>query len=155
MFRDITTILENPQAFRYCIDQFKQQYQNKGITKIVSIESRGFIFGAVLAVELALPLVLVRKKGKLPAATFAQEYNLEYGAGVLEIHQYSLTPQDRVLVIDDLCATGGTALAACQLAEKAGALVEEVAFVVNLPDLQGTEKLARYHPFFLVAFSGE
>lgn len=155
MFRDITTLIENPDAFRFCVEKFKQRYQNTSITKILGIESRGFIFAAALALELGLPLVLARKKGKLPAATLAQEYALEYGTATLEIHQSSLISGDKVLIIDDLCATGGTALAACQLAERAGAQVAGVAFVINLPELKGTEKLAKYHHFYLVEFEGE
>ena len=115
MFRDITTLIKNPGAFRYCIQQFKNYYNNKDITAIAGIESRGFIFGAALAYEMGLPLVLIRKKGKLPAETISQEYILEYGTDTLEIHQDAIEKGDRVLIIDDLIASGGTALAACKI----------------------------------------
>ncbi|MBI2668920.1 adenine phosphoribosyltransferase [Candidatus Woesearchaeota archaeon] len=155
MFRDITTLIENPRAFRYCIDRFKEKYQPTGITKIAGIESRGFVFGAALALELGLPFVLIRKKGKLPAAVFAQEYALEYGVDKIEVHQNSITSGDRVLIVDDLLATGGTAMAACQLVEKCGGTIVGSAFVINLPELKGVEKLRKYNPFYLVEFAGE
>lgn len=155
MFRDITTLLQNPEAFRYSIQKLKERYEDRKISKIVGIESRGFIFGAALAYELGLPFVLIRKKGKLPYETIAQEYALEYGTDKIEMHTDALEKEDRVLIIDDLLATGGTCLAACQLVEKLGASVEGTAFVVNLPELKGTEKLKRYNPFFLVEFEGD
>jgi len=155
MFRDITTLLQNPEAFRYSIEKLKGRYSGTNINKIVGIESRGFIFGAALAYELELPLVLIRKKGKLPYETIAQEYALEYGTDKIEIHKDALEKGDTVLIIDDLLATGGTCLAACQLVEKLGAKVEGTAFVVNLPELKGMERLKNYKPFFLVEFQGE
>lgn len=155
MFRDITTLLLNPEAFRYSILKLKERYENRGISKIAGIESRGFIFGAALAYELGLPFVLIRKKGKLPAETVSQEYQLEYGVDKIEIHKDSLNSDDRVLIIDDLLATGGTSLAACRLIEKLGARVEELAFIVNLPELRGAEKLKQYNIYFLVEFAGE
>src|SRR3989338_2530402 len=117
MFRDITTLLQNPEAFAYCIQQFKEHYQTKKITKIAGIESRGFIFGAALAYEMHLPFVLIRKKGKLPAETVAQEYQLEYGTNTIEVHKDAIEKGDQVLIIDDLIATGGTMGAACKLVE--------------------------------------
>ncbi|MBS3123770.1 S-methyl-5'-thioadenosine phosphorylase [Candidatus Woesearchaeota archaeon] len=155
MFRDITTLLQNPQAFDYCIEKFKEQYQNKDITKIAGIESRGFIFGAALAREMDLPFVLIRKKGKLPAEVVSQEYNLEYGTDKIEIHKDALNSSDYVLLIDDLLATGGTMSAACQLVEKLQAKVAGCAFVVDLPELKGKEKLNNYNLFSLVEFEGE
>lgn len=155
MFRDITTLIQNPAAFHDCIQRFKEKYQNKNITKIAGIESRGFIFGAALAYEMNLPLVLIRKKGKLPAETVAQEYQLEYGADKIEVHKDSIRAGDKVLIADDLIATGGTALAACQLVEKLQGTVAGLAFVINLPELKGMEKIKQYHPFWLVEFEGE
>ena len=155
MFRDITTLLQNPLAFRYCIQQFQQRYQDKNITKIAGIESRGFIFGAALAHEMNLPFVLIRKKGKLPAETVAQEYQLEYGTDKIEMHKDSIEKGDNVLIVDDLIATGGTALAACQLVEKLQGTVAGVGFVINLPGLKGIEKVKMYNPFYLVEFEGE
>ncbi|MBI2662666.1 S-methyl-5'-thioadenosine phosphorylase [Candidatus Woesearchaeota archaeon] len=154
MFRDITTLLQNPEAFRYSIEKLKERYSGKNINKIAGIESRGFIFGAALAYELGLPFVLIRKKGKLPYETISQEYALEYGTDKIEIHKDALEKWDTILIVDDLLATGGTCLAACQLVEKLGASVEGTAFVVNLPELKGTERLKNYKPFFLVEFQG-
>jgi len=155
MFRDITTLIQNPEAFRYCVQQFKEQYQDKNITKIAGIESRGFIFGAALAYEMNLPFILIRKKGKLPAETVSQEYQLEYGTDKIEVHKDSIERGDKVLIMDDLIATGGTALAACQLVEKLGGIVAGLAFVINLPELKGMDKIKQYEPFWLVEFAGE
>ena len=155
MFRDITTLVANPQAFQYCIAKLKQQYINKNITKIAGIESRGFIFGAALAHEMNLPFILIRKKGKLPPPVIAQEYQLEYGTDKIEIQPDSITPKDNILLIDDLLATGGTMHAACHLVEKVGGTIAGCAFIINLPDLKGTEKLKKYDQFWLVEFAGE
>ena len=155
MFRDITTLIANPQAFRYCITTLKEQYQNKGITKIAGIESRGFIFGAALANEMNLPFILIRKKGKLPPPVIAQEYQLEYGTDKIEIQPDAIKPNDTILIIDDLLATGGTMHAACHLVEKVGGTIASCAFIINLPDLKGTEKLKKYDQFWLVEFAGE
>jgi adenine phosphoribosyltransferase len=155
MFRDITTLIEHPQAFSYVIQRFVERFRERGITKIAGIESRGFIFGAPLAKELGLPFVLIRKKGKLPAATIGQEYALEYGTDKIEVHTSSLHSNDCVLITDDLIATGGTAKAACELVEKIGAKVASIAFVINLPDLKGLEKLSGYDTFHLVDFEGD
>ena len=155
MFRDITTLLEDPKAFAQCIQKLKTQYQNKEIDKIAGIESRGFVFGAALAKELELPLVLIRKKGKLPGETISHEYQLEYGTDEIEMHTNSLAKNDQVLIIDDLLATGGTMEAACKLVEKQGANVASIAFVIDLPDLKGSEKLKSYDIFKLIEFEGE
>ncbi len=155
MFRDITTLIQNPAAFHHCIQQFKEHYQDKNITKIAGIESRGFIFGAALAYEMRLPFVLIRKKGKLPAETVSQEYQLEYGTDKIEVHKDAINVGDKVLIIDDLVATGGTILAACQLVEKLGGIVAGLALVINLPELKGLEKIKQYNPFWLVEFAGE
>ncbi len=154
-FRDITTLLQDPDAFRYVIDALAYQYRHQSISIIMGIESRGFIIAAALAYELHLPLVLARKHGKLPAETIAQEYQLEYGTDTLEVHKDALQAGKKNLIVDDLLATGGTALAACQLVEKSGATVAGVAFVINLPELKGAEKLKQYNPFYLVEFEGE
>ncbi len=154
MFRDITTLIKDPEAFNFTIEKFKEQYLNKNITKIAGIESRGFIFGAALARELNLPFVLIRKKGKLPAETVSQEYELEYGTDKIEIHKDALDVGDNVLILDDLIATAGTARAACQLVEKLGGKVAGCAFVVELKDLKGRDKLSNYDVFSLVEFEG-
>jgi adenine phosphoribosyltransferase len=155
MFRDITTLLQDPNAFKLTIQKLKEKYQAQKLDKIAGIESRGFIFAAALAQELNLPLVLIRKKGKLPAETVAQEYELEYGMDKIEIHKDALHPGEKVLILDDLLATGGTLLAACKLVEKLNAIVAGCACVVNLPELKGKEKLKNYDVFYLVEFEGE
>ncbi len=155
MFRDITTLLQNPGAFDYCIKKFKERFEDKSINKIAGIESRGFIFGAALARELSLPFVLMRKPGKLPAETIAQEYQLEYGTDKIEVHKDAITSGENILIIDDLLATGGTMQAACKLVEKLGGKVAGVAFVIDLPALRGREKLKDYEIFHLVRFEGE
>ena len=151
MFRDITTLLQNPDAFNETIKRLKEYYQHKKIDKIAGIESRGFIFGAALAKELHLPFILIRKKGKLPAETVSQEYQLEYGTDKIEMHKDSVDAGDRVLIVDDLLATGGTALAACQLVEKINGTVAGIACVVDLPELKGREKLKDYEIFTLIS----
>jgi 5'-methylthioadenosine phosphorylase len=155
MFRDITTLIENPKAFSYCIEKFKDKYINYGIDKIAGIEARGFIFGAALAKDLGLPFVLIRKKGKLPGEVVSQEYELEYGTDKIEMHIDSISAGENVLLIDDLLATGGTAKASCQLIEKVGGKIVNIAFVIDLPDLKGAEKLKNYNLFKLVNFEGE
>lgn len=155
MFRDITTLIKNPEAFDYAISQFKEHCQNKNIQKIAGIESRGFIFGAALARELGLPFILIRKKGKLPAETVSQEYALEYGTDKIEIHKDAVDEGDNVLIVDDLLATGGTASAACKLIEKLNGKVAGCAFVIDLPELKGKEKLKDYPVFNLIEFEGE
>lgn len=155
MFRDITTLLENPEAFDFCIRKFKEKYHDKGLTKIVGIEARGFIFGAALAREMELPFVLIRKKGKLPAETISQEYELEYGTDIIEVHKDSLCEKDNVLIVDDLLATGGTMKAACDLIKKLNAKINGLAFVINLPDLNVANRLKDYDVYYLTEFKGE
>ncbi|MEW6996591.1 adenine phosphoribosyltransferase [Colwelliaceae bacterium BS250] len=141
MFRDITGILEDPKAYALCIQDLKEQFEHKGITKIVGTEARGFLFGAPLALALGIGFVPVRKPGKLPRATAAQEYNLEYGTDTLEIHLDALSKDDVVLMVDDLLATGGTIDATTKLIRSLGATVTESAFVIGLPDLKGHQRL--------------
>lgn len=147
-FKDITTLLRNGDAFRSVIDELAARYADRKIDAVVGVESRGFIFSAPLAYRLGVGLVLVRKPGKLPAATYQISYDLEYGSNVLEIHRDALEPGARVLIVDDLLATGGTIEATCKLVEMAGAVVEEVAFVVELSFLQGRERLEGNAPVF-------
>jgi len=157
MFRDITTMLTDPEGFKLCMDGLLAHYKTLDFNKIVAIESRGFIFGSVLARELGKPLVLVRKPGKLPSETVSQSYDLEYGTDSIEVHVDALDSSDNVVVLDDLLATGGTALAAISLVEKLGAKVVEAGFVVDLPDVGGMKKLkdAGYNAFTLVEFEGD
>lgn len=142
LFRDVTGILENSTAFTVAINSLKEKYENQGYTKIVGTEARGFLFGAPLAIAMGIGFVPVRKPGKLPRATFAQDYQLEYGTDTLEIHQDALTAEDNVLIIDDLLATGGTIEATTSLIRRLGATTTDAAFIISLPDLGGEAKLA-------------
>jgi adenine phosphoribosyltransferase len=147
-FKDITTLLRDGEAFHSVIEELASRYADRKIDAVVGVESRGFIFSAPLAYRLGVGLVLVRKPGKLPAATYQISYDLEYGSNVLEIHRDALEPGARVLIVDDLLATGGTIEACCKLVEMAGAVVEELAFVVELSFLQGRERLQGIAPVF-------
>ncbi|HMO57078.1 MAG TPA: adenine phosphoribosyltransferase [Roseiflexaceae bacterium] len=151
-FKDITTLLSNGPALRSVIDALADRYEGRGIDAVVGVESRGFIFSAPLAYRLGVGLVPVRKAGKLPAATYHIEYDLEYGSNKLEIHQDAFTPGARVVIVDDLLATGGTIGAACKLVEMAGATVAEVAFLIELSFLNGRDQLADYSIFSLIEY---
>ena len=154
MFRDITTLLKDPQGFSDVITAFKERYKSQKIDVVAGIEARGFIIGGALAKELSVGFVPLRKKGKLPYKTHKIEYDLEYGKDCLEIHEDAISAGDRVLVVDDLIATGGTCKAACDLIEKIGGTIVECAFIIDLPELKGKEKLGR-PAFALVEFEGE
>jgi adenine phosphoribosyltransferase len=159
MFRDITTLIKDPVGFRLVIDNLTQRYIEGTVEFdiIVGIESRGFIIGGALAYALGKGFIPIRKKGKLPAETVSQEYALEYGNDSIEMHKDSLVKDTKVLVVDDLLATGGTALAAAKLIEKLGGIIAEMCFVVDLPDVGGGAKLAKkkYKYFALTEFEGE
>ncbi|MDA8422355.1 MAG: adenine phosphoribosyltransferase [Nitrospiraceae bacterium] len=159
MFRDITTLIKDPVGFRLMIDTLTQRYMHVGFQfdTIVGIESRGFIIGSALAYTLGKGFIPIRKKGKLPAEVVSQEYELEYGTDRIEIHKDALKKGERVLLIDDLLATGGTALAAAALVEQLGAKVVEMAFIVDLPDVGGKKKLTAkgYKVFSLTEFEGD
>jgi adenine phosphoribosyltransferase len=142
LFRDVTGILDDAEAFQLTIDVLKDKFQDQGFTKVVGTEARGFLFGAPLALALGVGFVPVRKPGKLPRATFSEDYQLEYGTDTLEIHQDALTSHDKVLIVDDLLATGGTIEATNKLIKKLGAEAAHAAFVISLPDLGGEEKLS-------------
>jgi adenine phosphoribosyltransferase len=152
LFRDITPLLKNPEAFRQSIDTLTGKYRAQGLTKIVSIESRGYIFGGCLAYHLGAGFVPVRKPGKLPADKVSLEYSLEYGTGVLEIHRDAIEQGDKVLIFDDVLATGGTALAVCKLVEKLGAGVTGCGFLINLTYLGGRDKLKDYSVYSLIEY---
>ena len=141
IFRDITTLLEVPAAFKATIDLIVEQYRDKGLTKVLGTESRGFIFGAPVALALGLPFELVRKPKKLPRETISQSYQLEYGQDTLEIHVDAISEGDNVLIIDDLLATGGTVEATVKLVQRLGGVVKHAAFVINLPELGGEKRL--------------
>ncbi len=159
MFRDITTLIKDPVGFRLVIDTLTQRYLHADFKfdTVVGIESRGFIIGSVLAYTLGKGFIPIRKKGKLPAEVVSQEYDLEYGTDRIEIHRDALKKGEKVLLIDDLLATGGTALAAAALVEKLGAKVVEMAFIVDLPDVGGKKKLKKkgYKVFALTEFEGD
>jgi adenine phosphoribosyltransferase len=141
MFRDITTLLKDPVGFRLTVQALADRYANQGIQKVVGIESRGFIVGAPLAWALGAGFVPIRKRGKLPAETIGHDYELEYGADRVEIHTDAIERDERVLLVDDLIATGGTALAAVELIEQLHGQLVEAAFVINLPDIGGMARL--------------
>lgn len=141
IFRDITTLLEVPAAFKATIDLIVEQYRDKGLTKVLGTESRGFIFGAPVALALGLPFELVRKPKKLPRETISQSYQLEYGQDTLEMHVDAISEGDNVLIIDDLLATGGTVEATVKLVQRLGGVVKHAVFVINLPELGGEKRL--------------
>lgn len=159
MFRDITTLIQDPVGFRLMVDSFTQRYITKEIDYdiIVGIEARGFIMGGALSYTLGKGFVPIRKSGKLPSEVVSQEYALEYGTDTVEIHKDAFASGTKVLLVDDLLATGGTALAAAALVEKLGGVVAEMAFIVNLPDVGGEKKLKSkgYKVFSLTEFEGE
>lgn len=157
VFRDITTLLQHPAGFRRAVDELVQPFAGVGINKVAGIEARGFIIGGAVAHQLSVGFVAVRKKGKLPWQTISVEYELEYGSDEVEIHIDSLAPGDRVLMVDDLLATGGTATAASQLVRDAGGEVVGASFVVELPDLGGRARLEQMKVPVraLVEFEGE
>lgn len=155
-FRDIAPIFQDPKAMKMVANAFVQRYIDMQPSRIACIDARGFLFGSILAYELNLPLVLVRKKGKLPGETVHQEYTLEYGTASVEMQADSLVEGDRVVLIDDLIATGGTILAACTLIKKLGAEVIEASALIDLPDLGGSTKIqdAGIPVYALLAFEG-
>ncbi len=159
MFRDITTLIKDPVGFRLVIDNFTQRYIQGRIKfeVIVGIESRGFIIGGALSYTLGKGFIPVRKAGKLPAEKISHEYKLEYGTDKVEIHKDAFGKGTRVILIDDLLATGGTALAAAALVEKLGGIVSEMAFIVSLPDVGGYKKLTEkgYKVYYQTEFEGD
>ena len=157
MFRDITTLLKDPVGLKICIDDFVSRYKGQEIDVVVGIDSRGFILGGAVAYLLEKGFVPVRKKGKLPAETEQEEYSLEYGTDTVEIHKDAISKGQKVLIIDDLIATGGTALAAAKLVKKLHGEIVELAFIVDLPDLGGKKKLERagYLAYAQTEFEGE
>jgi adenine phosphoribosyltransferase len=151
-FRDITPLLLEPAALRETIRQFAEHYRDAGIDVVAAAEARGFIFASPLALELNVGFVPVRKPGKLPFKTHSFRYDLEYGSDTLHIHIDGIAPGQRVLIVDDLLATGGTVEACCRLVEKAGARVVGSAFVIELVELGGAKRLAEFLPFSLVRY---
>ncbi len=152
LFYDITTLLKNPEALKYSIDQLTGFYQDKKIDLVVGMESRGFIFGMPVAYQLGVGFAPIRKPGKLPAQTISESYQLEYGTNTLEIHVDSIQKGQRVLIVDDLLATGGTAKATCNLVERLGGVVAGIAFLVELTFLNGRNQLKEYDVHSLLKY---
>lgn len=155
VFKDITTLLKDQNALNETLDKLYNLSKNKEITKVIGIESRGFIFGGALSAKLNAGFVPIRKPGKLPAETLKEEYTLEYGTDSIEIHKDALSDNDIVLLHDDLLATGGTIEAACKLIEKTGARVAQISFLIELDFLNGREKISNYDVQSLIHYSGE
>jgi adenine phosphoribosyltransferase len=143
MFRDVTTLFADPRGFRMAIDQLLHPYAGTDIDKVVGLEARGFILGGAIAHQLSVGFVPIRKKGKLPGVTIEQGYKLEYGEAVMEVHDDAIQPGERVLVVDDLLATGGTAEAGIKLVERMGGDITGCAFVIDLPELGGRARLEK------------
>lgn len=155
LFYDVTSIFANPDAYRYVIDTMLDKYKTTKVDGIISIESRGFLLGSCFAYKKGIPLVLARKKGKLPGKTIHQSYDLEYGSATLEIHEEDLIPGKNWLIIDDLIATGGTIDAVAKMIEKSKASVAGVFGVIGLPFLNYSDKIGKYNPITLIDYNGE
>ncbi len=154
IFRDITTLLQDGEAFKKSCDIFYERYKNKKIDKVVGIDARGFIFAPVIAYKLGIGFVPVRKKNKLPGSTISESYSLEYGENSLEMHKDAINKGEKVLIIDDLLATGGTIQAVRNLVKKLEAEVVECAFLIELPDLKGRERIKEESIFSIMEFAG-
>ena len=156
LFRDITTLIKDAQAFKYTVDKMVEMTTNLNFDRVVAVESRGFVFASAVAYKLSKSLILIRKKNKLPADSYSEDFELEYGKATIEIHKDSIQKNERVIIIDDLIATGGTAKAAAKLVEKSGGKVESFLFVINLFDLGGKDLLEResYKTIALINFPG-
>jgi adenine phosphoribosyltransferase len=155
IFRDLTTLMQDPEAYRNTCDVFYNRYKDLNIDKVVGIDARGFVFGAVLAYQLNVGFIPVRKKGKLPYKTISEQYTLEYGKNTVEMHEDAINAGEKIVIIDDLIATGGTIEAAVKLVKKLGGDILECAFIVELPDLKGREKIKDQKIFTICAFEGE
>jgi adenine phosphoribosyltransferase len=155
LFYDVTTLIQNKEAFKKAVDLLVKEFKNQGFDKVVGVEARGFIFGAAVANQIGAGFVPVRKKGKLPFKTISTTYALEYGTDTLEIHQDAISAGEKVLVIDDLLATGGTVCAVIELIKKLGGKIGGIGFVIELIDLKGKDKFKEYPVYSLVKFEGE
>jgi adenine phosphoribosyltransferase len=155
LFRDVTTLIQDKNAFKKSVDLLAKKYKGKKIDKIVGVEARGFIFGAALAHKIGAGFVPVRKKGKLPYKTISTTYELEYGTDTLEIHKDAILSGEKVLIIDDLLATGGTVKAVVDLVKQLQGKIMGIGFIIELVDLHGKDKLKQYPLYSLVKFSGE
>lgn len=154
-FKDITTLLQDPKLLKYVIDQMAQPFINQGIDKIVAIDARGFLLATPIAYKIGSGVCLVRKKGKLPAKTIEEGYQKEYGPDILTIHEDTIKRGEKVLIVDDLLATGGTVKAAASLVEKLGGEIAGISFIIDLPFLGGSKKLSKYKLHSLVSYENE
>ncbi len=154
-FKDITTLLKDGMAFHKAVDEISKKFLNKEIEKIVGIESRGFIFGSALAYKWNIGFIPVRKPGKLPAETISEEYQLEYGTDSVEIHKDAISPNEKVLIVDDLLATGGTAAATVNLLEKLDGDIQGIVFLIELDFLNGRDKLNKYDVVSIINYDSE
>ena len=152
LFKDITTVLMDPKLFKETIDLFVSRYKNRGIAKIAAVDARGFLFAGAVAAQIGAGLVPIRKKGKLPYKTIEETYSLEYGTATLTMHVDAIQKGEKVLIMDDLLATGGTALASAHLVEKLGGQVDELAFLIELAFLKGREKVGGYPIYAPIVF---
>ena len=152
LFKDITTLIKEPRAFREVIDRLADHYAGQEIDLVVAVEARGYIFGAPIAYKLGAGFVPVRKEGKLPAETVREEYELEYGTDSVEMHRDAIQPGQKVLIVDDLIATGGSAAATARLVERLGGEVVSIAFLIELSFLKGVEKLKDYDVFTMIEY---
>ena len=155
MFRDITTVFQDAEGMKLAIDQMQEAVKDLDFDVIVGLESRGFLFGMPIAYNMHKPFILVRKKGKLPRATVQKEYDLEYGSAVIEVHKDDLKPGQKVVVIDDLIATGGTVKAAAELVEELGCEVVKMVFLMELAGLEGRKKLQGYDVESVICYEGK
>lgn len=155
LFYDITSIIVNPEAFKFCIDQMLEKYANSNFDAVAAVESRGFVFAAPFAEKLGIPLILVRKKGKLPGDTYQCSYALEYGTATLEVHKSDIKKGQKILVVDDLIATGGTLAAAKNVLEQGGAVVTDYFGVIGLPSLNYEKVLSPCKITTLINYDGE
>lgn len=156
-FKDITTLLEDKEAFRQAVERLSRPFSGQAINKVVGIDARGFLLAAPVAYVLNTGLAIVRKKGKLPSSSICQDYSLEYASNTIEMHDDAIKPGENIILIDDLCATGGTALAACDLIERLGGKIMGAGFLIDLPFLGGSEKLRKrgFEVINLVEYNGE
>lgn len=152
LFRDITTLLKDPEGLRLAVEAMASHYSDKRIDRVVCVEARGFLLGGAVAYELGCGCVPVRKPGKLPAETVSQTYELEYGTDAVEVHRDAIEPGERVLLVDDLLATGGTARAAAELVEKLGGRIVSCAFLIELAGLKGRNLLDKYDVFSVITY---
>jgi adenine phosphoribosyltransferase len=155
LFYDVTSIFTNPAAFRYVVSRMEELFALERIDGVIAIEARGFLLGSCFALERELPLVLARKKGKLPGKTVSESYSLEYGEATLEIHTEDLPPHKHWLIVDDLIATGGTLEAVAKLVERQGSAVAGIFGVIGLPFLNYAARIGKYNPKTLIEYRGE